>query len=151
MFRKPFPCAALRALAVAALISQAALAQTVRGREARPVPAGEVVVTINEQTFNALIEALFTLPQPPTFPLGGGARGGECPGEISLAREIAGARTSVRFRDGHITAPVAFRGSYAALQLMENRPSQISVLPVVDSEGRCVGLLRLHDIIRSGL
>lgn len=41
--------------------------------------------------------------------------------------------------------------AYEALQLMENRPSQISVLPVVDAEGKCVGLLRLHDIVRSGL
>jgi arabinose-5-phosphate isomerase len=48
-----------------------------------------------------------------------------------------------------VTTPDAL--AYAALQLMENRPSQIAVLPVVDSEHRCVGLLRLHDIIRSGL
>ncbi len=41
--------------------------------------------------------------------------------------------------------------AYEALQLMENRPSQISVLPVVDAEGHCIGLLRLHDIVRSGL
>jgi arabinose-5-phosphate isomerase len=41
--------------------------------------------------------------------------------------------------------------AHAALQLMENRPSQIAVLPVVDTGGRCVGLLRLHDIVRSGL
>ena len=41
--------------------------------------------------------------------------------------------------------------AYDALQLMENRPSQISVLPVVDGNGVCVGLLRLHDIVRSGL
>jgi arabinose-5-phosphate isomerase len=41
--------------------------------------------------------------------------------------------------------------AHAALQLMENRPSQIAVLPVVDADGRCVGLLRLHDIVRSGL
>jgi arabinose-5-phosphate isomerase len=41
--------------------------------------------------------------------------------------------------------------AYDALQLMENRPSQISVLPVVDSERVCVGLIRLHDIVRSGL
>jgi arabinose-5-phosphate isomerase len=41
--------------------------------------------------------------------------------------------------------------AYDALQLMENRPSQISVLPVVNPAGGCVGLLRLHDIVRSGL
>jgi arabinose-5-phosphate isomerase len=34
---------------------------------------------------------------------------------------------------------------------MENRPSQISVLPVVDDGHRSVGLLRLHDLVRSGL
>jgi arabinose-5-phosphate isomerase len=41
--------------------------------------------------------------------------------------------------------------AYDALQLMENRPSQIAVLPVVDGERVCVGLIRVHDIVRSGL
>lgn len=41
--------------------------------------------------------------------------------------------------------------AHHALQLMEDRPSQISVLPVVDPERRCVGLIRLHDIVKSGL
>lgn len=41
--------------------------------------------------------------------------------------------------------------AYEALRLMEDRPSQISVLPVVDSAKNCVGLLRLHDVVRSGL
>ena len=41
--------------------------------------------------------------------------------------------------------------AFDALQLMENRPSQISVLPVTDETGNCIGLLRLHDIVRSGL
>ena len=41
--------------------------------------------------------------------------------------------------------------AYQALRLMEDRPSQISVLPVVDDGQVCVGLIRLHDIVRSGL
>ena len=40
--------------------------------------------------------------------------------------------------------------AYDALQLMENRPFQISVLPVVEN-GQACGLLRLHDIVRSGV
>jgi arabinose-5-phosphate isomerase len=40
--------------------------------------------------------------------------------------------------------------AYEALQLMENRPSQIAVLPVVE-EKRSVGLVRLHDLVRIGL
>jgi len=41
--------------------------------------------------------------------------------------------------------------AFDALRLMEDRPSQINVLPVVDGERLCVGLIRLHDIVRSGL
>ena len=41
--------------------------------------------------------------------------------------------------------------AYDALRLMEERPSQINVLPVVDGDQKCVGLIRLHDIVRSGL
>ncbi len=39
---------------------------------------------------------------------------------------------------------------YQAIQVMEDRTSQISVLPVVDG-ARCVGLIRLHDIYQAGL
>ena len=41
--------------------------------------------------------------------------------------------------------------AFDALRLMEDRPRQISVLPVVDEDGICVGLIRVHDIVRSGL
>ncbi|MFV0389428.1 MAG: SIS domain-containing protein [Pyrinomonadaceae bacterium] len=40
--------------------------------------------------------------------------------------------------------------AFDALKLMEDRPRQISVLPVIE-EKKCVGLLRLHDIVKSGL
>jgi arabinose-5-phosphate isomerase len=43
-------------------------------------------------------------------------------------------------------APEASLGD--ALELMERRSSQISVLPVVDTDGRALGIIRLHDIFR---
>lgn len=38
-----------------------------------------------------------------------------------------------------------------ALLLMERRPRQLSVLPVVEADGRAAGLLRLHDVYQAGL
>ena len=36
-----------------------------------------------------------------------------------------------------------------AFELMENRASQIAVLPVLNTEGECVGIVRLHDLVKS--
>ncbi len=38
-----------------------------------------------------------------------------------------------------------------ALQLMECREKQLSVLPVVDNDGNVLGLLRLHDVLGYGI
>lgn len=39
-----------------------------------------------------------------------------------------------------------------AARRMEDRPSQISVLPVVDpKDNRCVGLIRIHDVYQAGI
>lgn len=55
----------------------------------------------------------------------------------------------LRARDVMTANPTTI-GPAALLQeaalLMEDRPSQISVLPVLEPNGRCVGLLRLHDL-----
>jgi arabinose-5-phosphate isomerase len=51
-------------------------------------------------------------------------------------------------------APVSVREAASlgeALRLMEDRPSQIAVLPVLDEQDRVVGLVRLHDLVRAGL
>ncbi|HYO98670.1 MAG TPA: hypothetical protein VER76_00475 [Pyrinomonadaceae bacterium] len=100
------------------LVAPATAAQqaNTRPRETRAIQAGEVVVVLNEQMFNALVEAMFTLPNPPTFPLarGNSSEGGSCRSEIALAREMSGTRTAVRFQAGRILAPVAFSGSYSA-------------------------------------
>jgi arabinose-5-phosphate isomerase len=58
-----------------------------------------------------------------------------------LARDVMTARPVT-------IAPEATLGE--ALELMERRPSQISVLPVVDEAGRALGILRLHDILGGG-
>lgn len=50
--------------------------------------------------------------------------------------------------------PITVEGgalAYAALQAMEDRSSQIGVLPVVGDDGRCIGLVRIHDLVRSGI
>lgn len=60
---------------------------------------------------------------------------------------------SITARDMMTPEPIAASPAmlaYDALRLMEDRPSQISVLPVTKG-GVCVGLLRLHDVVRSGL
>jgi len=56
-----------------------------------------------------------------------------------------------RLRAGDVMTanPIAIgpdQGLIDALESMEQRPSQISVLPVVSDAGRVLGLLRLHDI-----
>lgn len=39
--------------------------------------------------------------------------------------------------------------AYDALRLMEERQSQISVLPVVDSQKNILGLIRIHDLVQT--
>ncbi len=52
---------------------------------------------------------------------------------------------------GNPTVATSEMLAFDALKLMEDRPRQISVLPVVDEAGNCLGLLRLHDVVSSGL
>ncbi len=47
------------------------------------------------------------------------------------------------------TSPEALVG--AALAQMEHRTKQINVLPVVRDDGTCVGVVRVHDIVRTGM
>lgn len=56
---------------------------------------------------------------------------------------------TIMTRDPIVASPDLL--AYDALRLMEDRPSQISVLPVVNEERICVGLIRLHDIVRNGI
>ncbi len=82
-------------------------------RQERVSRAGEVAVVLNEELLNSLLVAIASRPEPPSFPLSKGGSG-KCESRVQLLPEAGGTRTGVRFVDGRITAPVAFRGSYDA-------------------------------------
>ncbi len=41
--------------------------------------------------------------------------------------------------------------AHEAMRTMEDRPRPVSVAPVLDENGICIGMLRVHDLIRAGL
>lgn len=85
----------------------------------------------------------------------GALRGIITDGDVRRALQHHGPTTFVGLRAEEIMTrePVVVGPdamAYEALRLMEDRPSQIAVLPVVE-DGRSIGLVRLHDLVRMGL
>jgi hypothetical protein len=85
----------------------------------------EITISFGEQFFDALLDAVFQYAPPPDFiltkntsparPIAIGnsfASTAACNETVKLLRETNGKRTSVRFREGRITAPIAFSGNY---------------------------------------
>ncbi|MEZ5306573.1 MAG: hypothetical protein R2684_05430 [Pyrinomonadaceae bacterium] len=91
----------------------------------------EVKITLSEQFFDALFEAVFTNLEQPKVPIastgaGAGERGesargpmvagdaliAACDETVRLRKDVEGVRTAVKFRNGKIVAPIAFEGSY---------------------------------------
>jgi hypothetical protein len=99
----------------------------------------EVTVSLNEQFFDSLLDAMFKNFNAPEFPLAVNSPKSKvqspkssvlgfnentapiqnpkskiqnCNEIIRVQREIEGVRTAVRFRDGKIYTPLAFSGSY---------------------------------------
>lgn len=73
-------------------------------------------------------------------------------GDIRRAVQKSVNSSQVLARDVMTKSPVTVEAGdtlYRALQLMNNRPSQISVLLVVEGN-RLAGILRVHDIYRAG-
>jgi len=87
---------------------------TASAQEGRVTPAGDAAVVLTEEFLNSLLFAVASLPEPPSFPLSKDAGKGKCENRVQLLPEADGVRTSVRFIEGRINAPVAFRGSYDA-------------------------------------
>lgn len=99
----------------------------------------DVQISLNEQFFDALLDAIFTNLKEPSFPLAENSPESEvqspesaalqfqavnfdksekiiqnpmCDESIRLKRQVDGIKTAVRFRNGKIYAPIAFAGSY---------------------------------------
>lgn len=132
-----FPC--LRLITISILLSfllpSTLLAQEPnRERQAGARSVGEIVVTLSEDFLNSMLDQMFALGSPPSYPLVLAGAGDNtnarqpsesrslasssaqtsCRSEIRLARESNGVRTQVRFANNRIAAPVAFQGSYNA-------------------------------------
>jgi hypothetical protein len=96
----------------------------------------EVTISLNEAFFDAALESIFANGAPLEFPIAKnengsstgkslgpaiahsfaprspGGFGQACAETIKILREVNGVRTSVRFREGRILAPLAFSGNY---------------------------------------
>jgi hypothetical protein len=87
----------------------------------------EITISFGEQFFDALLDAVFQYAPPPEFILTKNSSSSsskasvagnsfasvpECSETVRLLRETNGKRSSVRFREGRITAPIAFSGNY---------------------------------------
>lgn len=73
----------------------------------------EVMVSLNEQFFDAVLDATFANLKQPDFPLSD-KQDSSCAESVRLEREMSGVKTAVQFRDGKIIAPIAFTGKYNA-------------------------------------
>lgn len=88
----------------------------------------EVTISLKEQFFDAMLDAMFKNLKQPDFQLSdaGKKESGDveytkaaysktpaCNQYVRLLRENKGVKTAVQFREGKITAPIAFVGTYS--------------------------------------
>ena len=91
-----------------------------------PAQKTEITITLNEQFFDSLLDAIYQNGGMPDIPLAQNGKREEviaaayslteknvCSDSIKILRESNSIRTAVRFREGKIYAPIAFSGSYS--------------------------------------
>ena len=91
-----------------------------------PAQKTEITITLNEQFFDALLDAIYQNGGMADIPLAQNDTREEvikaaylpteknvCSDSIKILRESNSVRTAVRFRDGKIYSPIAFSGSYS--------------------------------------
>lgn len=85
-------------------------------------PPATVVIGLEQSFIDAVLATTFSGLGTPTFQLSQTASGSEittaafqggCTNSITLLPEGSGVKTGVQFRNGNVTAPLAFNGSYS--------------------------------------
>lgn len=75
-------------------------------------------------------------------------------GDVRRALQKIDNITALKSKDVMTADPICIKQDVylgEAISIMENRESQINVLPVVDNQNKCIGVIRVHDIIKSGI
>ena len=114
-------------------------------------PANEVALVSPEASLKEVIIAMTRLPLGAACVVapGGSLAGFITDGDLRRALTTHDDIRTLCARDAMTARPVTIGPEATlgeALVRMERRPSQISVLPVVDDAGRALGLIRIHDI-----
>ena len=96
----------------------------VRAPDSGQNPPATVVVGLEQSFVDAVLATTFSGLGTPTFHLGQATAGdqtvpaalqGGCTNSITLLPEGSGVKTGVQFRNGTVSAPLAFTGSYSGL------------------------------------
>lgn len=114
-------------------------------------PLAQAVVVTPETSLKDVIIAMTRLPLGGALVVAPDGRlaGLLTDGDLRRALTIHDDIRTLTAGDVMTRTPVAIRPEASlaeALDRMESRASQISVLPVIDPDGRALGLLRLHDV-----
>ncbi len=72
----------------------------------------EIALTVNEQFVDTAIDAVLSKGEPPSVALKENSSDTNCRETVTLLRELNGIKSAVRFRDGKIIVPIAFKGNY---------------------------------------
>lgn len=96
-------------LFVGAPRAQMVKGEAVRAPDPGGPPPGTAVVELDEQFFNTLLGSIFKDLGKPAFPP---QAGGGCENRVVVEPEAGGVRTGVVLRDGRVSVPLAFSGTY---------------------------------------
>lgn len=72
----------------------------------------EMTLSLNDAFFDAALDSVFQNFDAPSFPIKEQRTSG-CDESVTILREMNGVRTAVRFREGKVSVPLAFRGRYS--------------------------------------